>query len=159
MGVQIYRLLISSSCSGGLQVLCAEDIQDSWEMATHCVCRNVMSLIIIIIIICSMYAPLCKCVWVMGSQQKGKKIQVYAIACRGENKVLSHKAARDYVKMTICSKVSDGHYNFSENYLSVLPWAIVPRAAERILGGTVRISSISYAALLHPCTQERNHMG
>lgn len=34
--------------------------------------------------------------------------------------VLSHKAARDFVKLTICSKVSDGHYNLSENYLSVL---------------------------------------
>lgn len=35
MGVQIYRLPISSSCSGILQVVRAEDRQDVWEMDTE----------------------------------------------------------------------------------------------------------------------------
>lgn len=60
-----------------------EDIDVSSEMAVHCVCRNVMSLLIIITITgFSQYVmSLCKCVQVTGNQQKGKKIGVYIIAC------------------------------------------------------------------------------
>lgn len=59
-----------------------EDIQVSSEVAVHCVCRNVMSLIIIIITIIffSVCTSLCKRVQVAGNQQKGKKIGVYTIA-------------------------------------------------------------------------------
>lgn len=58
-----------------------EDIQVSSEVAVHCVCRNVMSLIIIItIIFFSVCTSLCKRVQVAGNQQKGKKIGVYTIA-------------------------------------------------------------------------------
>lgn len=58
-----------------------EDIQVSSEVAVHCVCRNVMSLIIIItIIFFSVCTSLCKHVQVAGNQQKGKKIGVYTIA-------------------------------------------------------------------------------
>lgn len=58
-----------------------EDIQVSSEVAVHCVCRNVMSLIIIItIIFFSLCTSLCKRVQVAGNQQKGKKIGVYTIA-------------------------------------------------------------------------------
>lgn len=58
-----------------------EDVQVSSEVAVHCVCRNVMSLIIIItIIFFSVCTSLCKRVQVAGNQQKGKKIGVYTIA-------------------------------------------------------------------------------
>lgn len=124
MGVQIYRLLISSSCSGGPQVLPAEDRHTSWEMTTYRICRNVLSLNnnnnTIIIIIISLYALLCVNVCEWWAVSRFVPLLVEAKPRYIFMQVLSHKAARDFVKLTICSKVNDGHYNFSAKYLSVL---------------------------------------
>lgn len=86
-------------------------------------CDVTSIIIIVVVIICSLCDPPC----VSDRQSTERKKDTGLCHCLFEAKsryacmqILSHKAARDVVKLDICSKGSHGHCNFSEKPLSVL---------------------------------------